>query len=283
MSERGRDGGTKGRSDGGKKIPPRGARADAWAFVASALPETVVPLVAPAEFLEAAAGLGVEFEAGEVERLGLYLALLIEANKSVNLTGVTEPAEAWRRHILDSLTLLPMLAELGEGAEGAGGARVIDVGSGGGLPGVPLAIVMPGVRFTLLEATGKKAEFLRAAAARLGLKNVEVVAERAEAAGHDPRHRERYDAAVARAVGPTAVIAELTVPFARIGGGRVLLIKGQKAEEELAAAKAALHKLHAVHVGTVETPNGRVVVLEKRRRTPAAYPRRAGEPKLRPL
>jgi 16S rRNA (guanine527-N7)-methyltransferase len=230
----------------------------------------------PAGFLDAAAALGVEFEAGDVERLGRYLSLLLETNKVHNLTAVTDPEQAWARHILDSLTLIALLAELPEGA------AVIDVGSGGGLPGVPLAITMPGLRFTLLEATGKKAEFLRQAAGELGLSNARVVNERAERAGQSPEHRERYDAAVARAVGPLSVIAELTVPLIKIGG-RCLLIKGQKAEEELAAAKKALHMLHATHAGTVDTPTGRIVVLEKGRKTPAAYPRRDGEPKREPL
>src|SRR4051812_15280840 len=199
------------------------------------------------QVLQSAAGLGGEFEEGDVGRLGLYLALLREPSRSVNLTATTGPGEAWVRHILDSLTLLSLLSEL------PGGASVIDVGSGGGLPGVPLAIVAPHLRFTLLEATGKKAEFLTALAGRMALRNVTILNERAEHAGHLPAHRERYDAVVARAVGPLAVLAELTVPLAKIGG-RVLLIKGQKAGEELAAAKRALHMLHVVHAGTVETP-----------------------------
>src|SRR6185436_19397799 len=155
------------------------------------------------QFLQAAAAAGIEFEEGDLERLGLYLALLLETSRSVNLTATTDPAEAWVRHILDSLTLLALLSELPEGGS------VIDVGSGGGLPGIPLAIVAPRLRFTLLEATGKKAEFLTAAGERLGLANVAVVNDRAEHAGHQPEHRERYDAVVARAVGPLAVLSEL--------------------------------------------------------------------------
>jgi 16S rRNA (guanine527-N7)-methyltransferase len=234
------------------------------------------PLTPPAEFLAAAAELGVEFEPGDVERLGQYLALLLETNKAINLTAVTDPAQAWMRHILDSLTLLQLLADLPDGG------AVIDVGTGGGLPGVPLAICSPQLKVTLLEATGKKAEFLSGVADRLELSNVRVVHDRAEHAGHLPEHREHYAAAVARAVGPLAVIAELTVPFVKLGG-RSILIKGQKADEELAAAKQALHKLHAVHEGTIETPTGRVVVLGKPRKTPSGYPRRSGEPKAHPL
>lgn len=235
-------------------------------------------LTAPGSFAGEAAALGVEFEPGDIERLGRYLAALMHANTLMNLTAVDDGDAAWSRHVLDSLTLIPLLCEM------EAGSMVIDVGSGGGLPGVPLAICMPHVRFTLLEATGKKAAFLSAVVEGLGLANVAVLNARAEEAGQDHHeHRERYDAAIARAVGPVSVIAEITVPFVKPETGRVLLIKGQKAEEELAAAKAALHLLHAQHAGTIETPTGRIVVLEKPRKTPRAYPRAPGEPKRRPL
>jgi 16S rRNA (guanine527-N7)-methyltransferase len=238
----------------------------------------VAGLVPPADFLSAAAELGIEFESGDVERLGKYLAMLLAANEVVNLTAVTDPAVGWTRHILDSLTLMAPLSEVAEGG------TVIDVGSGGGLPGIPLACCMGHLKFTLLESTGKKAAFLRAACAAIGLKNVEVIAERAEVLGQDHKnHREMYDAVVARAVGPMSVIAELTVPLAKPETGVVLLVKGQKAEEELLAAKAVLHLLHAGHVGTIDTPTGKIVVLEKPRKTPRTYPRPAGEPKRRPL
>lgn len=240
----------------------------------------------PAEFLRLCEQQGIAFDPGDLERLGLYLALLLRANQQINLTAVREPDRAWIRHIFDSLTLLAPLADLPPGAS------VIDVGAGGGLPGVPLAVAMPHLRFTLLEATGKKADFLRAVCGPLHLRNVAVLEQRAERAGQDrgrkgpagreAGHRERYDAVVARAVGPMATVAELTIPFATVGG-RVLLVKGERAEAELAAAGRALHLLNAVHAGTLQTPTGRIVVLEKRSATPRDYPRRDGEPKRRPL
>lgn len=250
----------------------------------------VTPAAPTEDFFDLAGSFGIEFEPGDAEKLGLYLAMLMRANESFNLTAVKDQAEAWTRHIFDSLTLLPVLAELPENG------LVIDVGSGGGLPGLPLAICSPQLRFTLLEATGKKAEFLRRAVEQLGLTNVRIAQERAERAGHDRGDkvstggttarqgglREAYDLAVARAVGPLATIAELTVPFVKVGG-RAALIKGQKADEELAQAGPALHLLKAVHAATVDTPTGRIVILEKSSATPRMYPRPDGEPKRKPL
>lgn len=230
----------------------------------------------PPAVAAALAAMGIELEPGDAERMRAYLGALREANARFNLTAITDPALMWERHVQDSLSLLPFLAS-GEARE------VIDVGSGGGLPGVPLAIAMPAVRMTLLEATGKKAAFLGEAAAALGLSNVRVVQARAEDAGQDHHaHRARYDAVVSRAVARMATLAELTVPFAREGGS-VLLIKGAQAADEAAEAKQALYRLHAQVAGMHRTATGTVVVLEKMRPTPRAYPRLPGEPKRRPL
>lgn len=253
------------------------AQRDVQAFVAKILADAPdQPLPAPREVLEQAQAMGVAFEPGEVQRLGRYLALLLHANKAMNLTAITDPDQAWQRHVLDALTLLAPMAELPDGS------RVIDVGTGGGVPGVPLAIVRPGLRFTLLDATAKKTAFVQAVVHRLGLEHAAVLTGRAERVGRDPAHRDAYDAAIARAVGPLATVAELVCPLVR-PGGLALLIKGQKATEELAQAKAALHLLLCAHAGTIPTPTGQIVVLEKLRPTPKAYPRPDGEPKRRPL
>ncbi|MEN0021080.1 MAG: 16S rRNA (guanine(527)-N(7))-methyltransferase RsmG [Planctomycetota bacterium] len=255
---------------------------------------TPTPLSPPASFEAALAELGVQLEQNDAERLGLYLALLYQANATTNLTAIRDPDEAWTKHIFDALTLLPVLQEVPVGDGQA--RRLLDVGTGGGVPGLPLAIALPDWRFTLLDATQKKCEFLRVTADAIGLTNVDVVQARCEQAGHDRgrivdeggvRRREgalraSFDVVTARALGRVAVAAELTVPFA-VEGGLVLLIKGQKADEELAEAKAALHLLHTHHAGTVDTPTGRIVVLEKQRTTPKSYPRRDGEPKRSPL
>ena len=248
------------------------------------------PIPCPDRVREMLAAYGVALAAHEFEALGRYLAVLMDANTRTNLTAIRDPEEAWARHLFDALTLIPVLEQVG-GVDGTR-PRVVDIGSGGGLPGLPLAIAMAGVDFTLVDATKKKTDFLERVAATLGLANVRVVNARAEALGRDRgektpggrvgAHRGAYDAALARAVGRIAVVAELAVPLARVGG-LVVLTKGQKADEELGEAGVALGALRAAHAGTIETPTGRLVVLEKTRETPRDYPRRDGEPKRSPL
>ena len=240
--------------------------------------ESAGEIAQPTEtFLAACEEAGIAFEPGERERYGAFLRLLMAANERFNLTAIRDRESAWMRHIFDSLSLLPVIMSLG------GVQRIADIGSGGGLPAIPLAIALPDVRFTLIEATGKKATFLEQTTAELGLKNVAVVNDRAEVAGQDREtHRERYDIVTARAVGPLPVLLELTVPLAR-EGGLVLAIKGEKAGEEIEAAKEALHALHSTVIDQLRGETGTIVVIEKRRATPKLYPRRPGEPKRAPI
>ena len=241
-----------------------------------------VPEVSPPTeaFLKASAEAGIVFDDGDLDRLQAYLQLLYDANSRMNLTGIRDPDEAWMRHIFDSLTLLPWVTALA--AEHAP-LRVLDVGAGGGLPGIPLACVMAeAVQLTMVESTGKKAEFLAHAVEALGLVGCTVERGRAEDAGSAAAHREQYHVVVSRAVGRLQVLLELTVPFCR-EDGVVLAIKGKQAQEEVAEAKQALHMLHAKVVDVVQTETGRIVVVEKSRPTPAKYPRMPGEPNRRPL
>lgn len=243
-----------------------------------------------AQFLAQAESLGIEFEAGDLPRLGEFLGLLLEANKTTNLTSITDPGEAWMRHLLDALTLLPVIASLRESIAAREAATtsdqqlsIIDIGSGGGVPALPLAIVLPDVRFTLVEATGKKVEFLRHTARALKLGNVEVVQARAEAIGQDHKnHREKHDLAMARALGHLAIVIELCGPLVK-RAGVVIAVKGAKAEQELLESKKALALIGMAHVETIPTPTGRLVVMEKTIKTPRDYPRRDGEPARLPL
>jgi len=234
-------------------------------------------LTPPREFLERCDRYGLVLEPTEIDALARFLSLMLACNEVLNLTSITEPLAAWEKHIFDSLTLLPFMQESGKSA------KVADIGSGGGVPAIPLAIVCPGFDFTLIETTGKKAQFLMHAALTLGLGNVRTVNSRAEDVGQEFRtHRAVYDIVTARAVGRINVLAELTAPLVKVGG-LVVLTKGEKAQEELDEARLAMKTVGLAHAGTHETPTGRVVVLEKTRPTPRPYPRRAGEPKRSPI
>lgn len=234
------------------------------------------PRLPPAAFLERARERGIAFDDGDLDRLGRFLAALLEANRSFNLTGITDPEVAWERHILDSLELLPLIGDLGPDT-------VVDIGSGGGLPGLPLAVVLPQVRFTLLEATGKKARFLEQVTRDLGLANVRVVHDRAElAAAPAGPLRDRFDVATARGVGALAVLVELAIPLLR-EGGTLLAIKGERAAEEASAARGAMRALRTELLGTHRTPTSTIVVLRKIGPTPRRFPRRPGEPSNHPI
>jgi 16S rRNA (guanine527-N7)-methyltransferase len=160
---------------------------------------------------------------------------------------------------------------------------VIDVGSGGGLPGIPLAITMPDVTFALVEATGKKAAFLADVVEELALDNVTIIAERAETVGQpDGGFRNAADAVIARAVGPLCVLLELTLPLARVDG-LVLAIKGRRAAEELTEAEAAMRVLKGERISCERSETGTVVAIRKIGETPRRFPRRPGEPKRNPI
>ena len=214
---------------------------------------TPAPLAPPDGFEARLADHGILLEPSAIAKLGDYLARLLAMNEQMNLTAIKDPIEAWEKHAFDALTLVPLLAELGAGA------RLVDVGSGGGLPGIPIAIARPDLKVTLVEATQKKAAFLSAVVEALGLSNVKVRAERAEQLDDV---RGTYDAVTARAVARLNQLVQWTAPLAK-GGGLLLLVKGQRADEELAEAKRVLVQQHTTHEKTVATPTGRIVVLRR--------------------
>jgi 16S rRNA (guanine527-N7)-methyltransferase len=178
--------------------------------------------------------------------------------------------------VMDSLVLLEHLGTA---------KSVVDIGSGAGLPGLPLKIERPALSVTLVEADQRKAAFLVQACAALSLKDVDVVAMRAEEAGHDPRYREVFDVAVARALAPMPVLAELCLPFVRLGGR---LLAQKTVTDDMTSARNAIDVMGGALLEVVSAPSaarrkGTVVVIEKARPTPAAYPRRPGVPSRRPL
>jgi 16S rRNA (guanine527-N7)-methyltransferase len=241
----------------------------------------VVKPVLP-EVVAAAAAVGAALTDDQLAALDRYRALLLDWNRRVNLTAVRDPAAFERLHLVDAVGLLRVVSQ----AELAG-ARLVDVGSGAGLPGVPLAILAPGLRVTLIEATGKKVAFLRAAVAALGLREVEVLHGRAEELAHRVELRERFHLATARAVAELATLVELCLPFLRLGG-RLLAAKKIGIAAEIAAAGRALALAGGELAGTtpLDLPglaDRQVVVVRKVRPTTPAYPRRPGLPARQPL
>jgi 16S rRNA (guanine527-N7)-methyltransferase len=210
-----------------------------------------------------------------------YVGLLLEANRRLNLTRLVEPEAIARDHLLDALAALPLLDELQP-------RSAVDLGSGGGVPGMPLALARPDVRWILVDSIAKKADALRGFVAALGLRNVTVVAERAEALGHAPPHRERHDLVAARACAPLPVLAELALPLVA-PGGKLLAWKGPltDADDEVRRGRAAAGQLGggplSIEPSLPALGGHTFVVVPKVASTPARFPRRPGEPTRRPL
>lgn len=201
--------------------------------------------------------------------LAEYGELVLAANRRVNVTGAKTP-EALAAQILDSLTLLPYVA-----------SPLVDVGSGAGLPAIPLAIAA-GIEITMIEATGKKARFLETAVAALDIRGT-IVDERAEDAARREDLRERFVSGTGRAVASATTTAELVVPFLRLGGVAALQRGTMTASERDALSDAAL-VLGAELEGMIDVSRGRqIALLSKKRPTPARFPRRAGIPAKRPI
>ena len=235
---------------------------------------------AEALLLDGAATLGLALDATQRERFATYCALLQTWNQRVNLTAITGAEDVYVKHFLDSLTVAPLLPP--------DAASLLDIGSGGGFPGLPLAILRPWLAVTLLEAHARKTAFLTAAVEALGLPHVTVLTGRAETAGHDPALRAAFDVTVTRAVDTLAVLAEYQLPFCRLGGLAIAMKKGP-IEGEVAQAGRAIGLLGGAlrPVLAVATPglqDGRwLVAIDKVAPTPAVYPRRPGMPAKRPL
>lgn len=237
------------------------------------------------QLVQGAAALGITLSEGQQQAFTAYARLLLAWNERMNLLGPAAVQALWSRHLLDALTLVRALPP---GHDWAGEPHsLIDVGSGAGLPGIPLHILFPHWQITLLEATGKRAQFLEHARQELELTNMLVVTGRAEDVAHDADHRAAYDLCVARAVTRTPALVELTVPFVVVGGYVVLYKTLSGLSEELQAAEPARVLLGAAPpaVAPVGTSDDGLCLVRyaKQRRTPKSLPRKAGMPEHRPL
>jgi 16S rRNA (guanine527-N7)-methyltransferase len=225
--------------------------------------------------------LGFQLNQSQLAALESYERLLLEWNARVNLTAIDAPQKVRTKHFLDSLTCLLVMRDTPM-------ERVVDVGTGAGFPGIPLKIVCPSIRLTLVESVSKKADFCRKVVEELNLEGVDVLQERAEAIGLKSAYRQQYDWAVARAVARMPVLMEYLLPLVRVGG-RALAMKGESGPAEAQAAEHAmrilgggLRQIFPVALPGVEDERY-LVVVEKHAATPDQYPRRVGMPAKRPL
>jgi len=223
---------------------------------------------------ETAAAWGLPLDQRQLDQFATYAAELRRWNERINLTAITGEREIVTRHFLDSLRCAL--------SWGAAPRSLVDIGSGAGFPGVPLKILCPELRLTLVESIEKKAAFLRQLITMLGLSEVTIIVGRAET-----EHREQYHVATARAVAELRVLAEYCLPLCRVGG-RFLAPKGARIEREVQDAQAALAALggRLAAVEQVDLPNVEqrtLVIVEKIAPTPPQYPRGVGVPAKRPL
>ena len=228
---------------------------------------------------EAFLGAGIEADDEKCEKLSAYMEGVLEKNRSINLTAITDPDSFIKEHYVDSASLTKLKEY--EEAE-----TILDVGTGAGFPGVVLAALSPDKTFTLIDSLAKRLKVVEVLADKAGIDNVRLVHARAEDAGHDESLRERFDLVTARAVARLSVLAELTVPFAKVGG-TVIAFKGEAGKEEAEKAARAVNilgvSLVSIQDAGVSGTNHVFAVMKKVRKTPEKYPRKAGDPARKPL
>jgi len=228
--------------------------------------------------------LGLHLTTVQLEQFELYYQDLIDWNRRMNLTSITDYEEVQVKHFLDSLTIITAIKAIDKNQR----MTVIDVGTGAGLPGIPLKILLPDIRLVLLEATLKKTKFLRHVIGRLGLDNVEIVIGRAEEVAHEAQYREKFDLVLSRAVASLPALVELTLPFCAVGGRFIAQKKGN-IEREVEQAQKAIDILGGIlrEVKSIELEElgdkRYLVIVDKIKLTPAAYPRRPGMPARKPI
>ena len=223
--------------------------------------------------------INIEFTEEQLNKFCEYMNLLIEWNEKINLTSIVEPKEIILKHFIDSLTINKYLKE---------NSTLADVGTGAGFPGIPLKILRPDMKITLVDSLNKRIKFLNEVIEKLNLKDIVTVHSRIEDFGKSKNYRENFDYVTARAVANLAVLSEYLIPIAKIGG-KCLCMKGNNVEEEITSGKKAIDVLG----GKIEIidefllPDSdisrNIIVITKAKNTPARFPRKAGLPSKEPL
>lgn len=220
-----------------------------------------------------------EIDDNKIQKFYDYMNLLVEWNKKINLTAITEEKDIILKHFVDSLTVLNYIKE---------NKSIVDVGTGAGFPGIPLAIMNDSLKITLVDSLNKRINFLNEVCNKINLENIKAIHARAEEFGQDNNYRESYDVAISRAVANLTVLAEYLLPLVKVGG-KIICMKGPDIEEELKQAKSAIDILG----GKFERCDNfclpksdisrNIIIINKIKETPKKYPRKAGTPAKTPL
>ncbi len=231
------------------------------------------------KFIEELNKISVELSEKQLEQFRMYYEMLVEKNKVMNLTGITEWDEVLEKHFLDSISLIRVI-NLRQNIS------VIDMGTGAGFPGIPLKIAFPELKVTLADSLNKRVLFLQEVIDALGLEDIEAIHGRAEDLARDKNYRECYDLSVSRAVANLSTLSEYCLPFVKIGG-QFISYKSGEIEEEVLSSKSAIFLLGGKIKDTVKFELGEsgrsFIVIDKVKGTPKTYPRKAGTPSKKPL
>ena len=223
--------------------------------------------------------IGIELTEEQLEKFYLYMNILLEWNEKINLTAITNEEEIILKHFVDSLTINKYIED---------SKSLIDVGTGAGFPGIPIKILRQDLKITLLDSLNKRINFLNEVIEKLELKNIECIHGRAEEFGKNKNYREKYDISTSRAVANMSTLSEYLIPFVKIGG-KVLAMKGDKAEEELEEAKKSIKLLggKVENIDNFYLPNSdikrSIIIIKKIEKTEMKFPRKPGMPAKEPI
>lgn len=231
--------------------------------------------------IKGAKEMGYEIGQNEIRQFISYKELLKEWNQRINITSITDDIEIDIKHFIDSIT--PLTTDLFKE-----NMKVIDIGTGGGFPGIPIKIMKKGLEMVLLDSTMKRINFLNEVIEKLGLKNIKAIHGRAEELGRDISYREKFDIAISRAVASLNTLSEYCLPYVKVGG-YFISMKGSEIEEEINEAENSIKTLggRVKDIKTMQIPlsniNHSLIIIEKIKDTPTKYPRGGGKPKKKPL
>lgn len=231
------------------------------------------------KFIEEADKISISFTDEQLNQFRVYYEMLVEKNKVMNLTGITEWDEVLEKHFLDSVSLIRAIDLNQE-------LSVMDMGTGAGFPGIPLKIAFPKLKVTLADSLNKRVLFLQEVIDALGLEGIEAIHGRAEDLARDKKYREQYDLSVSRAVANLSTLSEYCLPFVKLGG-QFISYKSGEIEDEVLSSKSAVFLLGGKIKDTVKFELGEsgrsFIIIDKVKGTPKTYPRKAGTPSKKPL